>query len=170
MAVKFRGFIVLLCLPWLTWLTVYGQKPPNIVLFLTDDQDSELGGMEPMTKTKSWIGERGMTLENSFVSTPSCCPSRASILTGLYQQNTHVTGNRLEDNCWGSQWRETSEKETFATLLKSTSNYTTFYAGKYLNQYSRATDTDGQVTYDYSVPPGWDSWAGLCNDSLYVCY
>ena len=167
MEVEFSVFLVLLCL---SWITVYGNKPPNIVLFLTDDQDSELGGMDPMKKTKSWIGEKGMTFENSFVSTPSCCPSRASILTGLYQQNTHVTGSTLSDNCWGSEWREILEKQTFATFLKSTSNYTTFYAGKYLNQYSKATGTDGIVTYDYSVPPGWDSWAGLCNGSVYVCY
>lgn len=107
-----------------------------------------------------------MTFENSFVSTPSCCPCRASILTGLYKQNTQVTGNTLSDNCWGSEWRETLEKQTFATVLKSTSNHTTFYAGKYLNQYSKATGTDGNVTYDYSVPPGWDSWAGLWVISL----
>ena len=163
MAVKFTGFLVLL---YLSSISVHGQKPPNIVLFLTDDQDSELGGMEPMTKTKSWIGERGMTFENSFVSTPSCCPSRASILTGLYQQNTNVTGNTLDDNCWGSEWRETIEKQTLATVLKSTSNYTTFYAGKYLNQYCKAANG----TYDYSVPPGWDSWSGLCNNSVYVSY
>ena len=57
------------------------QDKPNIVLFLTDDQDSVLFGMEPMAKTKAWF-ENGQSFSNAFVSTPVCCPSRSSLLTG----------------------------------------------------------------------------------------
>ena len=57
------------------------DKKPNILLFLTDDQDSVLFGMKPMAKTKSWF-ESGQSFVNAFVSTPVCCPSRSSILTG----------------------------------------------------------------------------------------
>lgn len=146
----FRVIFVIQCM---CYITTYGEKPPNIVLFLTDHQDSELGGMEPMVKTRSWIGDNGVTFENSFVSTPMSCPSLSSILTGLYQHHTKVFNNNLEGNCWGSEWRETLEKETFATILKSKSNYTTFYAGKYLNGYGK--------DFDLSVPPGWDHWAGV---------
>ena len=138
-------------------LVINCQKPPNIVLFLTDDQDSELGGMEPLSKARSWIAENGVTFENSFVSTPVCCPSRSSILTGMYQPHTKVVNNTLEGNCWGTEWRETSEKESFAAILKSTSNYTTFYAGKYLNRYGSGGDL--------SVPSGWDKWVGLVGNS-----
>ena len=134
------------------------MKPPNIVLFLTDDQDSELGGMEPLTKARSWIAQNGATFENSFVSTPVCCPSRSSILTGLYQPHTKVVNNTVEGNCWGSEWRDKSEKHTFASVLKAESNYTTFYAGKYLNRY-------GDHGNDLAVPPGWDWWAGLVGNS-----
>ena len=133
------------------------SQNPNIVLFLTDDQDSELGGMEPLTKARFWIADQGVTFRNSFVSTPICCPSRSSILTGLYQHHTNVVNNTENGNCWGTKWREISEKQTFASVLKATSNYTTFYAGKYLNRYGSGGDL--------SVPDGWDKWAGLVGNS-----
>ena len=152
---------IILIFQYLSCQNVNCQKPPNIVLFLTDDQDSELGGMEPLSKARSWIAEKGVTFENSFVSTPVCCPSRSSILTGMYQPHTKVVNNTLEGNCWGTEWRETSEKESFAASLKLSSNYTTFYAGKYLNRY-------GDHGNDLEVPPGWDYWAGLVGNSRWI--
>ena len=65
-------------------------KRPNIVFILTDDLDFELGGMTPLAKTRKWISEQGVSFNNSFVTTPICCPSRATTLTGLYQHNTKV--------------------------------------------------------------------------------
>lgn len=139
-----------------------GSKSPNILLFLTDDQDFELGGTEPIKKTRSWLEDNGATFINSFVSIPICCPSRSSLLTGLYQPHTTVWNNSLEGNCWGDDWRSTSEKETFGALLKN-AGYKTFYAGKYLNQY-------GLGGNDLSVPEGWDEWAGLVGNSKYYNY
>jgi len=138
------------------------NKQPNIVFFLTDDQDSELGGLEPLSKAKSWITEKGVKFDNAFVTVPVCCPSRSSILSGLYQPNSQVVNNSLEGNCWGTEWRETHEKKTFATVLKA-SGYTTYYAGKYLNCYCNRECGGG--AHDLSVPPGWDNWAGLCGNS-----
>ena len=138
------------------------SKPPNILFFLTDDQDSVLGGLEPLAKAKQWIAEKGVSFENAFVTVPVCCPSRSSILTGLYQHNTKALNNSLEGNCYGSEWTELTEKNTFATALKS-NGYTTYYAGKYLNCYCRQECDGGEL--DLTVPPGWDNWAGLCGNS-----
>ncbi|KAF0301769.1 N-acetylglucosamine-6-sulfatase [Amphibalanus amphitrite] len=79
-----------------------------------------------------------------FVSTPVCCPSRATLLTGRYQHNTAVRNNTLAGNCCGSDWRGRSEPRTVAALLRQR-GYNTFYAGKYLNQVSgqRGTARDG---------------------------
>ena len=139
-----------------------GNKQPNIVFFLTDDQDSELGGIEPLSKAKSWITDKGVSFENAFVTVPVCCPSRSSILSGLYQPHSGVGNNSLEGNCWGTEWRETHERKTFATVLQA-SGYTTYYAGKYLNCYCNRECGGG--AHDLSVPPGWDHWAGLCGNS-----
>ena len=141
------------------------SKPPNILFFLTDDHDySKLTGLEPLSKARQWIAEKGVSFENAFATVPLCCPSRASILTGLYQHNTNVLNNNYEGNCYGPEWIESTEKNTFATALKS-SGYTTYYAGKYLNCYCLLEECDVGKAPDLSVPPGWDNWAGLCGNT-----
>ena len=83
---------------------------PNIVMFLTDDQDLVLNGLEPMPKTREWFSD-GQIFENAFVSTPVCCPSRSSLLTGRYQHNTKVVNYSVAGNCYGEEWRSESGLE-----------------------------------------------------------
>ena len=61
---------------------------PNIVFILTDDQRwDELGFMPQL---QSLLQAQGVTFTNSFVSNSLCCPSRTTILTGLYSHSTDV--------------------------------------------------------------------------------
>ncbi|XP_067934704.1 N-acetylglucosamine-6-sulfatase-like [Watersipora subatra] len=137
---------------------------PNIVFILTDDQDIFLNGTGPMAKLRKYIGSQGATFSNAFVTTPLCCPSRSSILTGTYVHNHQTFNDSIDGNCSSNAWQKGPEQRAFITNLKKV-GYTTFYAGKYLNQYG--DDSVGGLGH---VPPGWDDWNGLKGNSVYYNY
>lgn len=61
---------------------------PNIVFCMADDWSWPHAGIlgDPVVKTPNFdrIAREGVLFKNAFVSTPSCTPSRLSILTGQY--------------------------------------------------------------------------------------
>lgn len=63
-----------------------GAAAPNIVFIITDDMSwahmGAYGSDEVDTPNLDRLAAEGAIFENAFVSTPSCTPSRASILTG----------------------------------------------------------------------------------------
>lgn len=92
---------------------------PNIIIIVTDDQRYDT--MQYMPETMARIFDQGVTFTNGFVTTPLCCPSRSSILTGLYAHNHGVLNNDME-----------LEQSTFVELMQA-SGYYTGLVGKYLN-------------------------------------
>jgi len=64
---------------------------PNVLLIVTDDQ--RVGTMQRMPATKRWFRRGGTRFTNAFATTPLCCPSRASIMTGRYSHNHGVRTN-----------------------------------------------------------------------------
>ncbi|MBL6763830.1 MAG: sulfatase-like hydrolase/transferase [Verrucomicrobiae bacterium] len=61
---------------------------PNIVFLMADDWSSPHAGIlgDPAVKTPNFdrVAREGMLFRNAFVSTPSCTPSRLSVLTGQH--------------------------------------------------------------------------------------
>ena len=84
---------------------------PNFLIIITDDQRYD--SMEYMPKTQELIFDQGVTFPHAYISTPLCCPSRSSILTGMYAHNHGVLENSME-----------LKMETFVNDLQENGYYT----------------------------------------------
>ena len=133
---------------------------PNIVFVLTDDLD--YASAQQMPEINSLLAEGGASFESAFTSQSLCCPSRATILTGLYAHNSDIKGNKPPDGGFEKFRDEGTEEDTIATRLQEEGGYRTAYFGKYLNGYP-----GDDPTY---VPPGWDEWYGKLNEQKLYDY
>ena len=125
-----------------------GAEQPNIVLILLDDLETR--SLELMPNVVTLLEERGVSFSNYFVSTPTCCPSRASLLRGQYPHNHGVLKNGGPQGGFATFQGLNRESSTAAVWLQDV-GYRTALLGKYLNGYPQ----DADPTY---VPPGWDEW------------
>lgn len=110
---------------------------PNVLIILTDDQRaSGTLGVMPETKRRFYGG--GTRFTQAFATTPLCCPSRASIMTGRYAHNHRVRTN--EDAAYLDQ------TSTLQSYLQR-DGYRTAIFGKFLNGWDFTRD-----------PPHFDDW------------
>ncbi|MGH2871954.1 MAG: sulfatase family protein [Solirubrobacteraceae bacterium] len=129
-----------------------GGQPPNIVFVLTDDLSMDLLRYMPQVQA---LESRGMTFSHYFVSDSLCCPSRASIFTGLFPHDSGVFTNTSPDGGIGAFWAHGDELRSFNVTLQR-AGYQTAMMGKYLNGYLQGP-TRSPLPDDY-VPPGWNEW------------
>jgi N-acetylglucosamine-6-sulfatase len=131
----------------------------NVVFILTDDMtSSELAGMP---NVQSQIAAQGTTFNQAYASFPLCCPSRATMMSGLYMHNHGVRGNFPPNGSW-FKFRP-HESNDLPVWLQGDGYYNA-HIGKYMNGYSIV---DGSLP----VPPGWDEWYGkVSEDALYFDY
>lgn len=95
-------FLYFLCFLWLTCLSAFaaasGAKPNVVILFADDMGFSDIGcyGSEIETPNLDRLARGGLRFSH-FYNAGRCCPSRASILTGLYQHQAgigHMAGDK----------------------------------------------------------------------------
>ena len=119
---------------------------PNVLLVLTDDQTLDTLPTDPpaMPWFQSQLEDPAghwLWFPHAVASTPLCCPSRATILTGRFDTHTDVRNN--------DQGANLDDTNTLPVWLQD-AGYTTGLVGKYLNLYPW-----GRAPF---VPPGWDRW------------
>lgn len=106
-------------------LAAQQRHRPNIILIIADDMGWDDCGAygHPTIRTPNIdrLGAEGIRFTNAFLTTSSCSPSRASIITGRYPHSTDA--EQLH-------WPLPAEQVTFVELLKD-AGYWTAAAGKW---------------------------------------
>jgi hypothetical protein len=115
--------------------TLPPEEPPNILLILSDDQPFYTEKYTPAILNE--IFAKGTTFSDAFLSTSLCCPSRASILTGLYAHNHKTIDNGGHDRLTNTTF--------FQAIDTANLDYRTAMVGKYLNSQSG----DCRKEFDY---------------------
>ncbi|MGV3704198.1 MAG: arylsulfatase [Arcticibacter sp.] len=129
------------------------KRRPNVIIILADDMGySDIGsfGSEINTPNLDEMASQGLKM-TQFYNASRCCPTRASLLTGLYQHQAGVGDmmntrpqpayqGYLNDNC-----------VTIAEAMKIT-GYHTFMAGKW---------HVGQAPDNWPLKRGFDRYFGL---------
>jgi N-acetylglucosamine-6-sulfatase len=136
-------------MPLLSPSHALGDAPisqPNIILILSDDQSYE--SIYKMPYLRSRIPPEGGwdRFDDAYINNATCCPSRATILTGLW---SHHHG--IEQTAGAPPY---DDSDTIATRLHA-AGYRTGFVGKY---HLGSTNVARGPTY---VPPGWDDWQAL---------
>ena len=93
-----RNFLAPLCVLLLACGSLAAAEKPNIIVILADDMGfSDIGcyGSEIATPNLDALATGGVRF-TQFYNTARCCPTRASLLTGLHPHQTGV-GHMMED-------------------------------------------------------------------------
>ena len=141
-----RMFFVITCVVIFCFTTGYHKGcylKPNVIIIMTDDQRWDTLSFMPSVQNE--LVAKGVTFTNSFVATSQCCPSRATMLKGLYLHNFFMG----DSSSPALSFHEAGEdRSTIATWLHG-AGYRTGMFGKYMNKYIELAPV---------IPPGWDVW------------
>lgn len=142
------------------------DERPNVLIIVTDDQRAS-GTLEVMPQTRRWFQEGGVTFPHAFATTPLCCPSRASILTGQYAHNHGIQVRVLRTSGTTSP-EGRFQRSTLQWYLRE-AGYRTAIFGKYLNGWPLPQDPPHFDEWAViRVPPRISYYGGIVNDGGHV--
>lgn len=117
----------------------FSQQKPNIVLIISDDAGYADFGFQGSTVMETprldELAEQGMKFQQAYVTAAVCGPSRAGILTGIYQQRfgfeeNNVPGYMSQSGLMGDEMGLPLDQKTMGDYLKEL-GYKTAIFGKW---------------------------------------
>lgn len=133
MKIKVRhSYFILLLLCAQFALAQSSQQRPNVIIIMADDLGySDIGcyGGEVETPNLDKLAANGLRF-SQFYNTSRCCPTRASLLTGLYNHRAGIGNMSFDQHTPGYRGYLTENTITLAELLK-TAGYNTGMVGKW---------------------------------------
>ncbi|KAI1616951.1 arylsulfatase [Exophiala viscosa] len=119
----------------------------NIVFVLTDDQDAELGSLDHMPFVAKHLLARGTNYKRHYATTAVCCPSRATIWTGLTAHRHNITDVNPP---WGGypKFAALGHNENYVPVWLQEAGIGMYYTGKLFNVHTVSN-------YDSPYPGGF---------------
>ncbi|MEX2566316.1 MAG: sulfatase-like hydrolase/transferase, partial [Cyclobacteriaceae bacterium] len=135
------------------------NKRPNIIVILADDMGySDLGsyGSEIATPELDTLAKNGLRF-SQFYNTARCCPTRASLLTGLYPSQTGMGFMTEDENLPGYRGEIGNQCVTIAEMLQP-AGYRTYMSGKW--HVARNLEDIDSLKYNWPIQRGFDKFYG----------
>lgn len=158
---KLFKYLKVWCLLFSTGISVQAQQKPNIIIILADDMGySDIGsyGGEVQTPNLDKLASEGIRYKQ-FYNAARCCPTRASLMTGLYPHQAGMGWMAAADlGTPAYQGNLNNECVTIAEVLK-TAGYSTYMTGKW--HLTNERKIDGMVTDNWPKQRGFDRYFGI---------
>lgn len=135
------------------------SKRPNVIVILADDMGfSDLGcyGSEIATPVLDNLAENGLRF-SQFYNTARCCPTRASLLTGLYPSQSGMGFMTGDEGAPGYRGEIGDQCVTIAETLKP-AGYRTYMSGKW--HVARNLKDVDSLKYNWPLQRGFDKFYG----------
>ena len=150
------------------------ERPPNILLIVSDDQGyADLGcygGTEIKTPHLDRLAKEGVRLTSFYVTWPACTPSRGSLLTGRYPQRNGTydmfRNDRVDDDHlykpdeYAVSWEQIGgmdEREVMLPEMLKPAGYRSGIFGKW---------DLGQLRRFLPLQRGFDEYVGFTNTGI----
>jgi arylsulfatase len=157
-----KTFLLFFCVAISPALAQKSERP-NIVIIMSDDMGySDIGcyGSEIETPTLDRLATNGLRFTH-FYNTGRCCPTRASLLTGLYPHQTGIGWMMSDQGLDGYRGDLNRNCVTIAEALKP-AGYSTYMSGKW-HVTKHVNPKDESQKFNWPQQRGFDKYYGIIN-------
>ena len=143
---------------YLCFVSAIRADRPNIVIIMSDDMGySDIGcyGGEIDTPNLNSLADNGLRF-TQFYNTGRCCPTRASLLTGLYPHQAGVGWMMTDSGYDGYRGDLNNQCRTIAEVLKP-AGYRTYMSGKWHVTKQESAQSE---KYNWPLQRGFEKFYG----------